>query len=128
MAQVLIDTDVLVWLTRGHAGAAARLMNALPWQLSAVTYIELAQGSRNKAELLRIKKGLRAGAARIVPIDESISTRAMKLIDAHALSHGLKLGDALIAATALEHDLSLLTANAKHFKSIRGLKTEAFIP
>ncbi|MGQ0621899.1 MAG: PIN domain-containing protein [Panacagrimonas sp.] len=68
------------------------------------------------------------GAARILPIDESISAGAMKLIDTHALSHGLKLGDALIAATALEHELTLLTANTKHFIPIRGLKTEAFDP
>jgi len=29
-----------------------------PWRISAVTYIELAQGCRNKAELERLKKGL----------------------------------------------------------------------
>ncbi|MET3109253.1 putative nucleic acid-binding protein [Oxalobacteraceae bacterium GrIS 2.11] len=55
---MLIDTDVLIWMTRGHAGAAARLQTLLPWRISAVTYIELAQGCRNKQELAQIKKGL----------------------------------------------------------------------
>jgi len=34
---MLIDSDVLVWLTRGHAGAAERLRQVNPWRISAVT-------------------------------------------------------------------------------------------
>ncbi len=52
----------------------------------------------------------------------------MKLIDNYALSHGMQLGDALIPATALEHGLTVLTANTKHFGSIDSLGIEAFIP
>jgi hypothetical protein len=48
-APMLIDSDVLVWLTPGHVGAAQQL-HALPaWRISAVTYIELAQGCRDFA-------------------------------------------------------------------------------
>ena len=39
---MLIDSDVLVWLTRGHVGAAARLHALAAWRISVVTYIELA--------------------------------------------------------------------------------------
>lgn len=42
------------------------------------------------------------------------------------LSDGLQLGDALIAATALEHNLTLLTGNIKHFGPIAQLKIERF--
>lgn len=108
--------------------AAQRLQRAAPWQISAVTYIELAQGSRNKRELQSIKKGLKAFGAQILPMTEAISEQAMRLIDTHALSHGLKLGDALIAATAQHHQLTLLTANAKHFEVIEGLALEIFAP
>jgi predicted nucleic acid-binding protein len=38
------------------------------------------------------------------------------------------MGYALIAATALEHQLPLLTANVKHFGAVKGLKVEAFEP
>ena len=123
---MLIDSDVLVWLTRGHPGAAARLVREPVWQISAVTYIELALGCRNQAELERLKRGLSARDAEIMPLNEAISERAMRLIDLHALGDGLQLGDALIAATALEHGLPLLTANVKHFKSINGLIIERF--
>ena len=38
-------------------------------------------------------------------------------------AHGLKLPDALIAATALESGETLATRNAKHFASISGIRT-----
>jgi predicted nucleic acid-binding protein len=125
---MLIDTDVLIWMTRGHVGAAVRLQTLTPWRISAVTYMELAQGCRNKDELMRIKKGLALCQTEIVPISEAITNRAMQLIDAYTLSHGLQLGDALIAATALELDRVVLTANTKHFSPIDGLQIETFTP
>jgi predicted nucleic acid-binding protein len=43
-----------------HPRAAQRLNETYPWCISVVTYIELAQGCRDKAELARLKKGLDA--------------------------------------------------------------------
>ena len=128
MLPMLIDSDVLVWLTRGHVGAARRLHALEAWRISAVTYIELAQGCRDKADLARLKKGLAARQTEIVPITPAVSQRAAELIDALALSHGLRLADALIAATAIEHQAMLLTANVKHFSAVEGLAIEVFQP
>jgi predicted nucleic acid-binding protein len=125
---MLIDTDVLIWMMRGHAGAAQRLQSISTWRISAVTYMELAQGCRNKQELAQIKKGLMQRQTEILPINTSISNRAMQLIEAYALSHSLQLGDALIAATALEHGLIVLTANTKHFSAVDSLTIECFMP
>ncbi|HMC15825.1 MAG TPA: PIN domain-containing protein [Albitalea sp.] len=93
-----------------------------------MTYIELAQGCRDKAELARLKKGLAARNTEIVPITPAISRRAAELIDALALSHGVRLADALIGATAVEHRLTLITANVKHFAAVDGLQFETFLP
>lgn len=128
MAGMLIDSDVLVWLTRGHVGAATRLHAVSPWRISAVTYIELAQGCRDKSELARLKKGLAARDTEVVPLTPAISGRAADLIDGLALSHGLRLADALIAATAVELDATLFTANVKHFSGVPGLVIETFEP
>lgn len=125
---MLIDSDVLIWLTRGHAGAARRLHALAAWRISSVTYIELAQGCRDKAELVRLKKGLAIRATEIVPITPAVSERAAGLIDDLALSHGLRLADALIAATALDLQATLITANVKHFSAVEGLLLEAFVP
>ncbi len=125
---MLIDTDVLVWMTRGHVGAAQRLGQLLPWKLSAVTYIELAQGCRSKTELTKLKKGLAYSQAQIVALTPEITERAMDLIDGYALSNGLQLGDALIAATALELRIPLLSGNVKHFAKLPHLQLEPFKP
>lgn len=124
----LIDSDVLVWLTRGHVGAAQRLHAINHWRISAVTYMELAQGCRDKAELARLKKGLAARGTEIVPITPAISEQAANLIDSLALSHGMRLADALIGATALVNMDTLITANVKHFGAVEGLDIETFEP
>lgn len=104
-------------------------MKLLPqWQISVVTYIELAQGCRNKIELERLKKGLAQRSTQIVPLTPTISECATQLIEQYSLSNGLQLADALIAATAIEHRLTLLTANVKHFSTIGGLSLVRFNP
>lgn len=123
---ILIDSDVLIWDTRGHPQAKARLAAIDPWRISTITYMELAQGCRDSAELQRLKRGLDRHRTEILPITAAISRRAMVLIDTHARSAGLRLADALIAATALEHQLTLLTGNTRHFNPIDSLGIEAF--
>jgi predicted nucleic acid-binding protein len=118
---MLIDSDVLVWLTRGHEGAVKRLHAVEAWRISTATYIELAQGCRDKADLARLKKGLAARNTEILPITPAISKRAAELIDQLALSHGMRLADALIAATAIELQATLITANVKHFSPSKDL-------
>lgn len=125
---LLIDSDVLVWLIRGHPGAARRLQQVSPWRISVTTYIELAQGCRDKSELQRLKKGLAARQTEILPLTPAMSSRAAALIDELAQSHGLRLGDALIAATAGELGMGLLTANVKHFSAVSGLTIDVFTP
>ena len=49
-------------------------------------------------------------------------------IEEYALSNGLRDRDAIIAATATENNLTLLTSNAKHFKSIKDLRLKIFKP
>ena len=81
----LIDSDVLIWLTRGHAGAQTRLDIIHPWRISVITYLELAQGCRSKDELQRLKRGLAQKDAAVLPLTPAISERAIRLIDIYAL-------------------------------------------
>ncbi len=65
--------------------------------------------------------------ATLLPLSESITHRAITLMESLTLSHGLQMGDALIAATALHHGLPVLTANVKHFAVVEGLQIEEFL-
>lgn len=125
---MLVDTDVLIWFTRGHVGAMERLQSVAPWHVSTVTYIELIQGCRSANEMRAIQRGLQHDAVKVLPITERISEGATLLIETYALSHAMRLGDALIAATAIEHSLPLLSANRKHFAPVDGLRLEVFVP
>ncbi len=123
-----VDTDVLIWHLRGYAQATRRLDELGALTLSAVSCLEVLQGMRSKAELVAVKKMLAQRAATLLPVSETITLRAIDLMESLTLSHGLHMGDALIAATALDYGLSVLTANVKHFSPVEGLKVEAFAP
>ena len=124
---MLVDTDVLIWHLRGYAQATRRLDELGVLTLSAVSYLEVLQGIRNKAEPVAVKKMFERRAATLLPVSEAITQRAIALMESITLSHGLQMGDALIAATALDHGLPVLTGNVKHFSAVQGLKVEAFL-
>ena len=48
---MIVDTDVLIWVTRGNHKAAEFLDGLDEIFISAVTYIELLQGAHNKKEI-----------------------------------------------------------------------------
>ena len=125
---MLVDTDVLIWHLRGLPKATQRLDEMPKLTISAITYLELLQGMRSKAETVAVQKSLELRHTERLAITPAITERAVALMETLALSSGLQLGDALIAATALEHNLPLLTANTKHFAVIEGLKIERFEP
>lgn len=123
---MLVDTDVLIWHLRGLPQATRRLDQLPNLIISAVTWLELLQGFRNKAEMVAVQKSFEMRKAQRLPLTSSITDRATALMESLTLSDGLQLGDALIAATVLEHNLTLLTGNIKHFGSIAQIKIERF--
>jgi hypothetical protein len=49
-------------------------------------------------------------------------------MEQHALRSGLRVADALIAATAVENVQPLLSGDSRHFRTIAGLDIIAFKP
>lgn len=125
---VLIDTDVLIWLARGNANAQGVVAALADWSVSAVSYMEMVQGCRNKTELKAVQKAFKSSPSTVLALTPAISEHASLLVENYALSHSLFLADALIAATAMEHGLPLLTGNAKHFRVVPGLQLRVFKP
>ena len=125
---MLVDTDVLIWYLRGYPSAAQRIDQLNKLTISAVTWLELLQGMRNRAEMSALQKSLAKRQAEQLPLTPEITERAIALMENLVLSHGMQMGDALIAATALEHELTVLTGNVKHFSAVQCLRTERFQP
>ena len=60
----------------------------------------------------------------IEPLSDAIGRAAYRLVMTYAKSHGLHVFDALVAATAMERGLTLVSKNRKHFAMIEGLDLE----
>jgi predicted nucleic acid-binding protein len=58
------------------------------------------------------------GPLRELPVDRSVAERAGRV----SREAGIRLPDALIAATALEHKLELATRNTHDFERVRGVR------
>ena len=124
---MVIDTDVLIWYMRGNEKAYQVVENSNNFFISAVTYMELVQGLRNKKELNHLRKALHGWNAQILYVSEEISAKAMFYVEQHFLSHSIQLADALIGATAIAYGFPLLTGNDKHYKVMKDLEIKKFV-
>jgi predicted nucleic acid-binding protein len=125
---MLFDMDIFIWVQRGHLKAAGLMEQVETRYLSVQTYLELLQNAQNKKQHQQTKDFLKTYDFTILPFSENIGHRACVYIEEYALSTGLRAGDAIIAATATENNLTLVTSNVKHFKSIKDLKLKGFKP
>lgn len=125
---MLFDTDVLIFVQHGHARAAKLIEDAAQRSISVQTYMELLQDAQNKKQHTLIFDFLKKFNFEMLSFSESIGKRAAIYVEEYSLSHNVRAGDAIIAATAVEHNLTLITANNKHFKPIKELSLVVFKP
>jgi predicted nucleic acid-binding protein len=121
----LVDTDILIDASRGLSDAADflnRLRRAKGIMLSEVAAMELIGGCRDGAQFRQVRAFL--DGVTVAPLTEASSATAQRLMETHALADGLRVPDALIAASAMEHGGVLHTRNVRHFRAIRGLILE----
>jgi tRNA(fMet)-specific endonuclease VapC len=119
---ILCDTNVLIEFYKNN-GAIIHELRQIGSQnlaISIITSAELYYGAINKKELGQIQKHL--SLLENIPIDQTISSQFIKLMAQYSLSHKLTIPDALIAATALTHNLELYTLNLRDFRFIPDLR------
>ena len=110
MAGLLVDTDVFIDHLRG-----ARKLTAGRHRLhySVITRCELLSGVVGSALVQQLLEPFRE-----LPVDRDVAERAGRI----RRDTGIATPDALIAATAVQHDLALLTRNRKHFEPVKRLR------
>jgi predicted nucleic acid-binding protein len=116
MSDYLLDTNILIYQLWGNQKVVTLLTELAAdgdFYISAAVRTEILAGMRphEEAETLNLLKNLIS-----LPVDNPIADRAGRLLYQYA-RQGITLSfpDALIAATALKHTLTLVTTNAKHF-------------
>jgi predicted nucleic acid-binding protein len=124
---MLFDTDVIIWLLRGDETAIRLVDRETNPMLSVVSYMELLRGARNQAEARELRSVLTTAGFIVMPLSENIGGRAAVYIEEYTTRGGLEVPDALIAATATEHNLALCTCNRKHYRIIADLEMVPFI-
>lgn len=129
----LVDTSVFVALERqGLPPAdAPRLAGGEFVAVSVITVAELlvgaARADRPERRLMRERfVHSLADAFPVLPVDIRVAERHAAIV-AELTRQGAPIGlyDALIAATALANDCSVLTANVREFERVPGLRVAA---
>lgn len=119
---ILCDTNILIEFYKGNENITAILKAVgLPnLAVSVITAGELYYGARDKHELKKIQNHL--ALLKQIPLNIETSILFLSLVEQFALSHKLTIPDALIAATAIHHELPLYTLNIKDFHYIPHLE------
>ena len=124
MSRYLIDTNIFVDANRG-AELAIKFLSSLnsDINISIVTALELLKGAQDKKAIEKVKGGL--DKFNVIYLNENVQKEGMEIFYKNKLKHGIGIFDSLMAATAIDKNLILITRNVKHFKEIRGLQAQA---
>ena len=125
---MIFDTDILIWVQRGNLKAARLVDESADRYLSIYSYMELLQGAGNKQQQRHISSFIRDFGFSVLPLTENAGHRALIYVEEFGISSGMRAGDALIAATAVENNLTLVSSNIKHFKALKELQLQQFKP
>lgn len=116
MAEILLDSDVIIAWLRGYDPFAEEIPillekgEVLAW--TPVSVAEIFAGARRGEEGQLDNLFL---VLETLPLSVEIGKKAGQYLNAYAKSHGVELGDALIAAAAYSNKMALWTLNKKHY-------------
>ena len=111
MTRVLLDSDVLIDHLRGDHRIAIGRDSV---HVSSVTRAELFAGRGSDEGLVRRL----LDPFSELPVDRAVAERAGRI----RRTSKIGMADALIAATAIQHRLTLVTRNSGDFASVSGLR------
>ena len=110
VADLLVDTDMFIDHLRGAQELTPKRHRL---HFSVVTRAELVAGNSATDAITELLAPFKE-----ISVDRTVAERAGRI----RRESGVRLPDALIAATALEHGLSLVTRNRSDFDKIRQLR------
>ena len=128
MEKALIDTDILSEIRkrinpRVLARANAYLVVFRQYTISSITVAEVVKGWQKLQREDRIQQFLTGIAqAEVLPMNAQIAELTGRIYgDLERTGQPIGLADAIVAATAIHHDLILITGNLSHYQRIQTL-------
>lgn len=114
---MLLDSNVIIYSAQPENEFLRQLVAEKAPAVSAVSYVEVLGYHRLTEAECRYFEAFFA-EARVLPLSQSVLAEAVRIRQ----SKKIKLGDSLVAATALLHDLTLVTRNTDDFVGIASLR------
>lgn len=126
MTDYLLDSGILIRHLRGYKGypeLVDRLTDDADIYISVMTRFEVVRGMRDHERETTFNLLESLGT---IVVSNEIADVAGELVRS-CRAKGITLGeaDALVAATAMQHNLALVTTNAKHFSMHKMIVFEA---
>ena len=127
----MLDTDSVSFVLRGQGAVGKRLTSHAPSEicLSAISLSELRFGAdKRRSKRLHGLIDTFTATIDVLPFD-TVAATIFGRVCAALQSKGTPMGtlDTLIAAHAMSLNLTLVSNNTKHFKQVRGLKTQNWL-
>ena len=119
---VLIDTDLLIDVLRG-IDPAIQFLEATDHRkfISCVTLTELYAGVREGKERSLLERFIHL--FEVIFIDDKLAKVAGLIKRDYSKKAGTGFADAIIAATAIQYNYTLVTLNKKHFPMVKNILT-----
>lgn len=113
---MLLDSNIIIYSAQPEHPHLRALIAEYSPAVSALSYLEVL-GYHRLAESQRLSFEAFFQVAQVLPISQEVLMRAVVLRQQKRMT----LGDAIIAGTALVHELTLITRNVNDFRWISEL-------
>lgn len=113
---MLLDSNIIIYAAQAPYRRVREFIAREAPHVSVISYVEVV-GYYRLSDVARRYFRRFFDAAPMLPITQAVIEEATRLRQQRKVS----LGDALIAATALDHKLTLITHNTKDFEWIENL-------
>ena len=114
---MLLDSNIIIYASKPEGAELRPFLDTFRRYVSVITYIE-SFGYQHLIEEEREQLESIFERIHILPLSDAIARQAVSLRQQRRMG----LGDAIIAATAIVHSLTLVTHNTEDFRWITGLE------
>ena len=114
---MLLDSNILIYGANGENPGLDAILDRTDLAAASVTRIETI-GFHRLSEIERVWLETTFARMKILPLDDAVAARAIALRQERSMG----LADAIIAATALVHNMPLVTGNVEDFRHITALR------